>query len=122
MACYIQIIKEAIPFLPQVPTWCPVPALSKLVHLDVTVLDVVDVVVSKLKRFHAKDSADIAAMIDLGLVPHEQLIDRFRRAVDWFACDARADDLPKYCANLNQVERDLLAVEETTIELPSWIR
>jgi hypothetical protein len=119
---YVQIINEAIPFLPQVPVWHSVGALNKLVHLDITVLDVVDVVVSKLKRFHARDSADIAAMIELGLVPHERLIERFRMAVDWFAYDARADELPKYCANLNRVERDFLAVEETEIVLPSWIR
>lgn len=36
--------------------------------------------------------------------------------------DARADDVPTYCANLNRVERDFLAVDETEIELPSWIR
>lgn len=118
---YTQIINEAIPFLPQVPAWHPVQRLRDLVHLEISVLDIVDVVVSKLKRFHDKDSADIAAMIALDLVPHEQLVARFRQAVDWFAYDARADELPRYCAHLNRVERDYLAVDETTIALPSWI-
>ncbi|HEY1551709.1 MAG TPA: hypothetical protein VGG28_27970 [Kofleriaceae bacterium] len=30
-------------------------------------------------------------------------------------------DLPKYVANLHRVERDMLGVDETEIELPSWI-
>jgi hypothetical protein len=119
---YIQVVHGATPFLPQVPRWHPVPELDRLVHLDVTVLDVVDVVVSKLKRLHAKDIADISAMIELGLVPHAKLVERFQLAVDWIAYDARAEELPRYCANLNQIERDVLAVGETAIELPSWIR
>jgi hypothetical protein len=85
------------------------------------VLDVVDVVVSKLKRFNANDQSDIDAMIERGLVPHDRLIDRFRAAVDEFMGDARAEDLPKYVANLHRVERDMLVVPETEIELPSWI-
>jgi hypothetical protein len=118
---YVQIVSEGIPFLPQVPHWRTVPDLT-LVNLEVVVLDVVDVVVSKLKRFHAKDAADIEAMIEHGLVPHAGLIDRFRQAVDWIAYDARGEELPRYVANLNRVERDFMAVLETPIELPSWIR
>ena len=36
-------------------------------------------------------------------------------AVDFFSTDAGAADLPKYVANLNRVERDLLLVAETEI-------
>lgn len=73
------------------------------------------------KRFHANDQSDIAAMIDLGLVPHAQLIERFRAAVDEFSGDARAEELPVYVARLHRVERDMLGVAESEIELPSWI-
>jgi hypothetical protein len=90
-------------------------------RFEVLVLDVVDVVVSKLKRFHADDRSDIEAMIERDRVPHDELIARFRAAVDWFQMDARAQDLPKYVRNLHQVERDMLGVAETEIELPNWV-
>lgn len=119
---YIDIVANGIPFLPHVPVWHAVPEITgALAHLELSVLDVVDVVVSKLKRFHANDQSDIDAMIQRGLVPHDRLIDRFREAVDVFIYDARGADLPKYIANLHRVERDMLGVPETEIELPSWI-
>jgi hypothetical protein len=85
------------------------------------VLDIVDVLVSKLCPFRANDQADIEAMIDRRYVEHEKLIARFRDAVDYFSCDARADDLPKYVANLHKVELDYFDVAATPIELPSWV-
>jgi hypothetical protein len=119
---YIDIVANGLPFLPHVPVWRPVPSLNAVLErLDVVVLDVVDVVVSKLKRYHANDQSDIDAMIDLGLVSHDRLLERFRAAVDEFSGDARAQDLPKYVAHLHRVERDMLGVAESEIELPSWI-
>lgn len=119
---YVDIVSNGIPFLPHVPLWHLVPEINgALDHFELRVLDVVDVVVSKLKRFNANDESDIDAMIERGLVPHDRLIERFRAAVDVFIGDARAPDLPKYIANLHRVERDMLLVPETEIELPSWI-
>lgn len=119
---YLDIVRNGIPFLPHVPIWHQVPTISDaLEHFELRVLDVIDVVVSKLKRFSPNDRADIDAMIERELVPHERLIERFREAVDECKHDARADDLPKYVANLHTVERDMLLVDETEIELPSWI-
>ena len=89
--------------------------------LHFEVLDVVDVVVSKLKRFSASDADDVRAMTESGLVEHRRLIERFRSAVDVYGGDARADDLPKYVKNLHRVERDHLGVPETEIELPAWV-
>jgi hypothetical protein len=85
------------------------------------VLDVVDVVVSKLARFHSDDRADVQAMITRGLVDHAALIARFEAAKDVRQYTAHADDLPKYVENLHRVERDYLGVEESEIELPGWI-
>jgi hypothetical protein len=118
---YIEIVPNGFPFLPQTPMWIAVPALAQLRSFDVRVLSVVDVVVSKLKRFHANDAADIEAMIEAGRVPHDELITRFRDAVDYWQCDARAEDLPACVANLHRIERDFFDVDETEIELPSWI-
>lgn len=119
---YIDIVANGLPLLPHVPVWHPVPQINgALEHLELAVLDVVDVVVSKLKRFHSNDRKDIEAMIRLGLVPHARLLERFRGAVDEFIGDARAADLPRYIENLHLVERDVLLVPETEIELPSWI-
>ena len=119
---YLEIVSSGLPFLPQSPHWHPLPELNPLLkHLSIEVLDVVDVVVSKLKRFSASDADDVRAMTESGLVEHRRLIERFRSAVDVYGGDARADDLPKYVKNLHRVERDHLGVPETEIELPAWV-
>jgi hypothetical protein len=79
------------------------------------------VIVSKLKRFDGSDQTDIDAMVTKDLVPHRALVERFEAAVDYFSWDARADELPKDVANLNRVERDMLMVPATDIELPHWV-
>ena len=119
---YLDIVRAGLPLLPQQPKWVPILGLTaSLVHFRIEVLHVVDVVVSKLKRFHANDRYDIQAMVDQGLVPHGLLLDRFRSAMDAFSLDARAAELPIYLANLHLVERDFLGTDETEIELPSYI-
>lgn len=119
---YLDIVNGGLPFLPQAPLCHPLVDLNQsLQHFEVEVLDIVDVVVSKLKRFIANDVSDIRAMVDKGLVDHARLIARFNAAVDAYSMDARAGDLPKYVRNLNRVERDFLFVPETTIELPEWV-
>lgn len=119
---YLDLVASGIPFLPQAPHWILQAELNaSLEHFEIATLGVVDVVVSKLKRLNPNDADDIGAMIDLGLVTHRELISRFRLAVDYFACDARAGDLPRYILNLHRVERDMFAVDETEIELPGWI-
>jgi hypothetical protein len=119
---FIDFVRNAVPFLPQVPIYHAKADLNSQLHcFELEVLDVVDVVVAKVKRFHANDRSDIEAMVERDLVPHSALVERFRAAVDIFACDARADDLPRYVRHLDVVERDFLGVEETEIELPRWI-
>lgn len=119
---YIDIVGNGVPFLPQVPQWHPLDRINpSLDHFELSVLDIVDVVVSKLKRFNADDQSDIAAMIDRDLVPHGALITRFQLGVDYLHGDARAEDLPKYVSNLHRVERDQFGAPETEIELPNWI-
>lgn len=68
---YLDVVGSGIPFLPHSPTWKPVEALNaSLRSFEVLALDVTDVVVSKLKRFHDNDRADIKAMTDRDLVDH----------------------------------------------------
>lgn len=119
---YIDIVPSGLPFLPQPARFRPVDGVNSLLrYFRVDVLDVVDVVVSKLKRFNANDQGDISAMIRRGLVPHDRLVERFRSAVDVFSGDARAEELPRYVAHLHRLERDQYDVGETEIELPGWI-
>lgn len=119
---HIDIVGNGIPFLPHAPRWHDVPRLNRvLASFEIRALDVVDVVVSKLKPFRASDRQDIDAMVSRGLVPHDQLIARFKSAVDEFSYDARAPDIPGYIENLHEVERDMLGVPESEIELPSWV-
>ena len=118
---YLDIVVNALPFLPRPPHFHASPLSDKLKHFDVQVLDIADVAVSKLTRFNANDAGDIRAMAEMGLIKHGILIDRFRKAVDGYEMDARAEDLPKYIRNLNTVERDFLRVPETKIDLPGWL-
>lgn len=119
---YVDVVPRGLPFLPQAPLCHALAELNdELGRLEIEVLDVVDVVVSKLKRFHANDVEDVRAMIGRDLVDHARLIERFLSAVDVFSGDARAEDLPRYVENLHRVERDFLGVPETPVELPDWI-
>lgn len=119
---YVEVVAASIPFLRQAPRWHRAAAFEGcLESLDIEVLDVVDVVVSKLKRFHASDRDDVAAMVDLGLVPHAALVRCFEEAIDANLMDARAVDFPRYVKNLHTVERDMLGVPVTNIELPPWL-
>ncbi len=119
---YLDVVAAGVPFLPQVPRWHPHATLNgSLSAFEVEVLDVVDVVVSKLKRFHANDQSDVEAMVDRALVAHGDLVARFRSAVEVFSGDARAEDLPRYVQRLHRVERDLFGAPESLIELPGWI-
>ncbi len=119
---YLDIVGNGVPFLPHGPKYHDLAELNAgLRRLRVVVLDVVDVVVSKLKRFHRDDQDDIRAMVRRGKVPHMDLVQRFRAAVDEFWVDARAEELPKYVEHLHRVERDVYDVGESEIELPGWI-
>lgn len=116
---YLEIVASGLPFLPQRPKWVPINGLtSRLTHFQIDALHVVDVVVSKLKRFHANDQHDIQAMINLGQVEHADLLARFHSAMEIYALDARAEeDLPRCVRNLNRVERDFFLTDETPFDL-----
>jgi hypothetical protein len=119
---YLEIVASALPFLPQSPAWRGISELNaELRHFSVDVLDVVDVVVSKLKRFKPNDVSDIEAMVDRDMVPHDKLILRFTSAVESYSMDSRAHDLPAYVGNLNRVERDMFGLAPTEIDLPPWV-
>jgi hypothetical protein len=119
---YLELLKAAFPFLPEGPLWHPVRFDPPLGRLHVEALDVTDVCVAKLARFHRTDRDDIAAMVERGLVEADHLALRFRSAVERWHFDARGDDLPRIIRNLHRVERDELGVEESEIELPAWLQ
>jgi len=119
---YLDIVGRAIPFLPQAPLFHNSKDLNKnLQNFRINVLDIADVVVSKLKTFRPADCDDIRAMIDGDHITHKKLIERFKSAKNRWELDSRATDLPKYVENLNFVEREYFMVEESEIELPDWI-
>lgn len=119
---YLDIVARTVPFLPEEPAWNTPPGLEPAFsNFAVDVLDVVDVVVTKIWRNHATDREDIEAMVRRGLVPHARLLARFRSAVSRFWLDARAEDLPRAVAALHRVERDMLGVAETPVDLPAWV-
>jgi hypothetical protein len=118
---FIEFVPSGLPFLPQTPRWRePTGINDRLHHFHIEALDVVDVVVSKLRRFHADDISDIEAMIEQGLVSHPELISRFEAAVDFHVHAADAEEVVRCVKHLNRVERDLLVVAETQVALPDW--
>lgn len=120
---YLDIVISGLPFLPHGPKFHQQSRLNaELTHFEITTLDVVDVVVSKLKRYNSDDAADVAAMVNKGLVPHKKLVTRFLAAVDRFSIDSRADDLPRIIKTLHRVERDVFRVPESHIDLPDWMQ
>lgn len=115
---YLDVAQRAILFLPQGPVFHPVKDIA-LNNFRVEVLDIVDVAVSKLKRYNGDDANDIRAMADRDLLDHARLVARFKGAADRFSIDARAPDVPRYLKNLHKVERDILGVTPSDIELPA---
>jgi len=119
---YLDVVAAGLPFLPNPPRFLSLDSLeSRLGSFHLEVLDVVDVVVSKLKRFNGRDRDDIRAMVDLERVDQEPLLERFRLAVDRFGMDARVDDLPEVIRNLHWVERECFSSKPTPIPLPPWV-
>jgi hypothetical protein len=114
---YFDVVSSGLPFMPHPPQWHAVSFSAPFLNFEIYALDVVDVVVSKLKRFSSNDREDIEAMINRSLVPHARLIERFNSAVDWQKMGADAERIPTYASNLNKIERDMLGVEETTFDL-----
>jgi len=119
---YVEILASAFPFFPEVPLWHRLaPFDPPLTRFHVEVLDVLDVVIAKLPRLHGTDRKDIAEMVRRGLIDPTRLRERFQSAVDGWAMDARADDLPRVVRNFHRVQRDELLVDESEIDLPSWV-
>ncbi len=117
---YLDIVHARVPYVPRVPIFHEQTDLF-LKNFQVFALDVVDVVVSKLKPFRPNDREDIAAMVKGGFVDHQKLVERFNGLVARWDFDARAEDLPHCVKNLHNVERNIFGVEESVIELPSWV-
>ena len=119
---YIDVVKKGIPMLPPKPNFLPDKILnSQLKNFHVEVLDVTDVIVSKIRRFSATDIDDIKAMIDLKVVSSDELLDRFKQAIEPWKFDARSEELPQIIKNFHSVQRDMLFVEESSFVLPDWI-
>jgi hypothetical protein len=116
---YIDIVPPGLPLLPQQPLWRPLPTSGKpFQRLSVRVLDIVDVVISKLKRFNANDRADVTAMVERKLVSHGQLLARFTETLDFRSWDEQS---PTYARNFNAIERDAFVCEETQFAFPDWM-
>ena len=86
---------------------------QRLENFTVHVLDIADVVVTKLKRFNPKDRTDIRAMIDQGDVDHARVVDRFGEVIARYRFDGMGRNRTRMAANLNEVERDWFLVDET---------
>jgi len=96
---YLDLVSSGIPFLPHAPRYHVLEELdAELQHLELHVLDLVDVCVSKLKPFRPRDEDDIREMVNRKLLPHDQLVARFREAVDDYS-GADMESLPRFIAN-----------------------
>lgn len=117
---YIDVVGQGIPFLPQMQRCHPLNDLNtSLTHLELEVLDVVDVMISKLKRFNVNDRRDIQEMVDRGLVDNDQFVERFRAAID--SCSMAAINFREIVKNFHYVQYEMMMTSETSIELPSFL-
>lgn len=118
----VDVVGRAIAFLPAKPSFHSAKDINdQLNNFRVEVLDITDVIVSKLKRFIPADIGDIRTMIGMGLVKHDKLVERFKFAIDQWEMDSRANELPQIVKNLHTVERDMFSAKESRIELPEWV-
>ncbi|GDX79295.1 hypothetical protein LBMAG42_11060 [Deltaproteobacteria bacterium] len=119
---YLEFIGAAFPFLPVYPLWhAVVPSGLDHQNFRLEVLDVVDVVIAKLARFHKTDRDDISAMAERDLIEPQRFAERFQSAVQRWWHDSRADDLPRIIRNFHQVQSDELFVWPSRVELPRWV-
>ena len=119
---YLDLVRGSLPYLPLDPVWHPYA--GAWAHMDVLMLDVTDVCVSKLKRWKGSDRNDVSQMVERGALDHDTFVERFEGMVEANRFDARAEELlPLMVERLHEVERDLFAFPtETPIELPDWIQ
>lgn len=119
---YLDVVANGIPFLPQDAIFHKHGNINRLMkHFEIETLDITDVIVAKLKRFNANDISDVSAMVAGGWLKRNALIERFRKAVDGFIMDARAEEIRNYIKNLHTVERDYFRAPASEIELPDWL-
>lgn len=115
---YLEFVAEGILLLPESPRWNPWLSFT---HLEILVLDPVDVAVAKLARLHPDDLLDIEAMVSRGIVTHAALVVRFRSAALQHGLRGMGHTLKRAITNLHRVERDLFVVGPSPIELPDWM-
>lgn len=108
---YLDVVKKGIPMLPPEPLWHYYNL--RLENFTLYVLDVADVVASKLKRFNHNDRDDIQNMIYKNQVNHNTLVSRFREIINRYRFDGMSHHLHKMAKNLNEAEKDWFLVEET---------
>lgn len=117
---YLEVVRRGIMLLPERPRFNPVSLSLK--NFRVEAFDIVDVVVSKLKRLNQNDMDDIGAMVRLRKAPRNPVIERFKSAIARMSISGYAEQIPQYIKNLNRVERDIYGSEETPIDLPDWMQ
>lgn len=113
---YLDVVAAHIPLLPPDPLWHHYPL--PLDHFDIVVLDIADVLVSKLKRWNANDRADARAMIEGQHVDHDTLVQRFSATIEKYKFDGRADLLPLMADRLNRAEANWFLTDETAFDFP----
>jgi len=112
---YLDLVSRNIPMLPPEPLWHGY-VIDGLEHLEVRVLDIADVCVSKLKRWTANDRDDVEAMIDLGHFEHARVAERLREVVEAYWHEY-PDHLQRMVERFSQLERDWF-LGSTTFRLP----
>lgn len=119
---YIQIVQSGVPFLPPRPLFHEQSELGhQLDHFKIKVMDLVDIVISKLKPFRPTDLDDIRAVIEAERLDVTKLLERFHLAKEQWLLGSRAGDLKRIVQNLHVIQRDYLFVTETPIALPDWL-
>ncbi len=119
---YIDLVPPGLAFLPGQPAFHLHQELNeKLSYFQVQVLDIHDVIVSKLKTFRSVDLEDLGAMVERDLLDPKRIVERFELAKEQWLMGSRAEHIRKCIANLHTVQRDYLFVPESAIDVPNWV-
>ncbi|MCP5463842.1 MAG: hypothetical protein H7A33_02340 [Deltaproteobacteria bacterium] len=117
---FFEFVSKNILFIPQRPIFNTCDNINEnFKNILLRVLDVHDVIVSKIKPYRPTDREDIKTMIEQGLVDHQKLVERFKLAMYKWELD-RAYLFKDLIKNLNDMEQSFFEVEPSQFDLPRW--
>lgn len=117
---YLDIVPRGLLLLPSDPAFVILEA-PEIKNFRLQLLDLHDVVISKLKPYRLQDQEDIRWLVEENLIEAKKLLDRFKSALEAVS-EKNAEFIVECVENFHEVQREFLRTPETPISLPTWIK